>query len=71
MRPLKPGDALLVHFDAVQYVSILCKDDLRMNSPISFAWVAGDVVAAVLVDAAWIQEVLVEMVNKFKDVALH
>ena len=41
------------------------------NGPVALLRVAGNVVPAVLVDRAWVKEVLVQVVDELEHVALH
>lgn len=80
VRPIRIfvlGDARLVHLDAARDAVIV--SDLHSpriahggkSPPVALLRVAGDVVSPVLVDGTGIEEVLMQMVDKFQHIALH
>jgi len=47
------------------------QNDALRDVPVAFLRVIGDVIPSILVHRAWVNEVLVQMVSKLKDVSFH
>ena len=61
-----------MHFDAAKIdEKFALKSPEGRIAPITLARVAGNVVATIFVDGAWVEEVFVQVINELENVALH